>query len=455
MSYSLQVLLILCIIIAAAKCTGSLMVRWGQPGVLGEILVGLILGPTLLNMPSWSVFSASDELVAFIKELAAIGVIFLMFVAGMGTDLKQMKRVGIVAFWAAVGGVILPFFAGAGIGTWLGKYNIYESIFIGAILTATSVSISAQTLMELHALRSKEGTTILGAAVIDDVLGIIILSLVIAFKPRTIGVASHGITLPEIITNGLNMLMHMDDVAAAKFKVIVLIVLMIIFFIAAWVIGMRYFEKWSEKIHYWPTAEALTAFAIFICLLYSWGAEFIGSVAAITGSYIAGLLFAQTKYKIDIEHKFSLITYSFFVPVFFVSIGLNADARPLIAPIVAAINGYGITGVPNLGWDIFWLTIIIVIAAIVTKVVGCYLGSLFTGFSNLSAFRVGVGMISRGEVGLIVATVGLAAGIIDTNIFTIMVVMVLITTLVTPIFLKIVFAKFGGVELLPEEEPPV
>jgi len=451
MSYSLQVLLILCVIIVAAKCAGSLMVRWGQPGVLGEILVGLILGPTLLNMPSWGIFSANDELVTFIKELAAIGVIFLMFVAGMETDLKQMKRVGIVAFWAAVGGVILPFFAGAGIGTWLGKYDIYESIFIGAILTATSVSISAQTLMELNALRSKEGTTILGAAVIDDVLGIIILSLVIAFKPRGIGVASHGITLSDIITHVFDNLMKLDNAASAKLKVFILIILMIIFFITAWVVGMKYLEKWSNRVRHWPTAEALMAFAIFICLFYSWGAEFIGSVAAITGAYIAGLLFAQTQFRQEIEHRFSIITYSFFVPIFFVSIGLNADARPLIAPIVEAINGRGIEGIPNLGWNIFWLTIVIAIAAIVTKVLGCYLGALFTGFSNLSAFKVGVGMISRGEVGLIIAAIGLAAGVIDRNIFTIMVIMVLITTLVTPIFLKIVFAKFGNVEQINEE----
>lgn len=518
MAYSLQILLLLCIIIAAAKIAGSLFVKWGQPGVLGEILVGLILGPTLLNLPAWGLFAdqasyekdlhglylaAKDKqitayvnesttenhgekqekgsivvkpsenqnselvniakgheerlsavlhnasvhggLIALIKELAAIGVIFLMFIAGMETNLREMKKVGLVALFAAVGGVILPFFSGAALGIWMGHYNVYESIFIGAILTATSVSISAQTLIELKALKSKEGTTILGAAVIDDVLGIIILSLVIAFKPRGIGAASHGIALPDIISNGIGNVMGMEESSIAIVKVVFLVLFMIGFFIAAWLIGMKYLEKWTEKVSKWPTAEALTAFAIFVCLFYSWSAEWAGSVAAITGAYLAGLLFAQTKFKQEIEQRFSIITYSIFVPIFFVSIGLDADARSLFAPIVALFNGKGIPGVENLGIGIFWLTIAIVSAAIVTKIIGCYFGALIKGFSNLSALKVGVGMISRGEVGLIVASVGLSAGIITKDIFTIMVLMVLITTLVTPILLKIVFS-FGSAE---------
>jgi Kef-type K+ transport system membrane component KefB len=520
MSYSLQILLILCIIVAAAKLAGSLFVKMGQPGVLGEILVGLVLGPTLLNLPAWGVFAdqasykheleqlseaarnkqivayvdmseesekgSSDTspssgenvnpgeteknlvnviegneqhfyhvlhnasqhggLLSLIKELAAIGVIFLMFIAGMETDLKQMRKVGMVALVAATGGVILPFLAGWGIGEFMGKYNIYESIFVGTILTATSVSISAQTLLEMKALRSKEGTTILGAAVIDDVMGIIILSLVIAFKPKGIGIAGHGIALPDIITHGFAKLFRMEEPAISQLKVFILIIIMIIFFMTAWLIGTKYFEKWLSKVSKWPTTEALTAFAIFVCLFYSWASEWMGSVAAITGAYLAGLLFAQTKFKHDLEHKFSVITYSIFVPIFFVSIGLDANARPLIQPVVDTLTGKGSAGMP-----VFWLTIAIVFAAIVTKILGCHIGALLTGFSQLSAFRVGCGMVSRGEVGLIVASVGLGAGIIDRDIFTIMVLMVLITTLVTPIFLKIVFTKWGRPEEVASE----
>ncbi|MFH1514487.1 MAG: cation:proton antiporter [bacterium] len=513
MAYSLQVLLVLCIIVAAAKITGSLFVKWGQPGVLGEILIGLILGPTLLNLPAWGVFadqatykheletlsnaaknkqliayveesehpggktenesshlenseienespvlvnaiegheehyshvlhnaSAHGGLLSLVKELAAIGVILLMFIAGMETNLREMKKVGLVALFAAIGGVILPFFSGWGIAAFMGKYNIYEAIFVGTILTATSVSISAQTLIELKALKSKEGTTILGAAVIDDVLGIIILSLVIAFKPRGTSAAGHGVALPDILSNGLGGLMNLDEPTIAKLKVFLLIILMVAFFIIAWIIGSKHFEKWTDRISKWPTAEAMTAFVIFMCLFYSWAAEWAGSVAAITGAYLAGLLFAQTKFKHEIENKFATITYSIFVPIFFVSIGLDADARPLFSPLVAKINGYGIPGVENLGMGIFWLTVTIIFAAIVTKILGCYLGALLKGFSKLSALRVGVGMVSRGEVGLIVASVGLAAGIISRELFTIMVIMVLATTLITPVLLKIAFS---------------
>ncbi|MCD6217776.1 cation:proton antiporter [bacterium] len=521
MAYSLQVLLVLCIIIAAAKITGSLFVRWGQPGVLGEILIGLILGPTLLNLPAWGIFAdqatyrhelealshaaknkqliayveesqventseheqsglehedgnptsidSADEtepqltniieghdehyyhvlhnasshggLLSLIKELAAVGVILLMFIAGMETDLKRMKKVGLVALFAAIGGVLLPFFSGWGIAEFMGHYNIYESIFVGTILTATSVSISAQTLIELKALQTKEGTTILGAAVIDDVLGIIILSLVIAFKPQGTGAAGHGVALPDILSKGIGGLMNMDDPAISKLKVAFLIIFMVAFFIAAWIIGTKYFEKWTERVRKWPTAEAMTAFAIFICLFYSWAAEWAGSVAAITGAYLAGLLFAQTRFKHDIERNFSVVTYAIFVPIFFVSIGLDADARPLVAPVVALVNGKGIPGVENPGMGIFWLTMAIAVGAVVTKIIGCYLGALLKGFSSLSSIRVGVGMVSRGEVGLIVASVGLAAGIISRDIFTIMIIMVLVTTLVTPVLLKIAFAK--------------
>jgi Kef-type K+ transport system membrane component KefB len=477
--------------------------------VLGEILIGLILGPTLLNLPAWGIFAeqatyrhelealshaaknkqliayveeshventsehdqsgleidegnitsidSADEsepqlkniveghdehyyhvlhnasshggLLSLIKELAAVGVILLMFIAGMETDLKRMKKVGLVALFAAIGGVVLPFLSGWGIAEFMGHYNIYESIFVGTILTATSVSISAQTLIELKALQSKEGTTILGAAVIDDVIGIIILSLVIAFKPRGTEAGGHGIALPDILSNGIGGLMNMDDPAISKLKVAFLIIFMIAFFITAWIIGSKYLEKWTERVSKWPTAEAMTAFAIFICLFYSWAAEWAGSVAAITGAY-----------KHEIEKKFAVVTYAIFVPIFFVSIGLDADARPLVAPVVELVNGKGIPGVENLGMGIFWLTMAIAVAAVVSKILGCYLGAKMKGFSSLSSIRVGVGMVSRGEVGLIVASVGLAAGIISRDIFTIMVIMVLVTTLVTPVLLKITFA---------------
>src|SRR2546428_214615 len=205
MSFVLQVLLFLALVTVVAKGAGTLSNRCGQPAVFGEVLAGLLLGPSLLNVLRWSVFAprAGDvpglELGGFVQVMAEIGVILLMFVAGMETDLQEMRRVGKIAFWAALGGVVLPLVGGAAAAHLFG-YGWGEGFFMGAVLTATSVSISAQTLMELKSLRSREGSTILGAAVIDDVMGIIVLSVVVAYAgggavgqvPMEAGVAGPG-----------------------------------------------------------------------------------------------------------------------------------------------------------------------------------------------------------------------------------------------------------------------
>src|SRR5262245_39635827 len=191
MSHLLQILLLLTLIVATAKLAGALATRIGQPAVFGELLIGLLLGPTVLNVLSWSIFAgaaASAEsaaapvpLLGLLNDLADVGVILLMLVAGLETDLDQMRKVGTAAFWSAAGGVVLPMLGGIATAAAFDMPVFWTGIFVGTILTATSVSISAQVLMELGVLRSKEGSTILGAAVIDDVMGIIVLSIVVAF----------------------------------------------------------------------------------------------------------------------------------------------------------------------------------------------------------------------------------------------------------------------------------
>lgn len=426
MNHLLQVLLILSAIVVLAKLAGAISVRFGQPAVFGEIAMGLILGPTVLDILHWGVFSSFDPRAGgpitsligaaqqsgliegsgnslyfegLIKDLADIGVILLMFVAGMETDLVEMRRVGKTAFWAAAGGVILPLIGGALAADYFGYPMYWEGIFVGTILTATSVSISAQTLMELRALRSREGTTILGAAVIDDVIGIIILGVVTA------------LSVTEALEAG----------QAGASSILWIILRMAAYFALFWFIGRRYFEKWCDRVKHVPASQALLAFVLVVAFLYAWSAEFFAHLAAITGSYMAGVLFAQTRYKPEIDHDIHPLTYSLFVPIFFVSIGLEANGR-------------------ELGGEIpFLLTIVIL--AILTKTVGCFIGARATGFNNMESLRVGVGMISRGEVGLIVAGVGLSRGIIDQDIFSIMVIMVLVTTMITPVLLRYVFPR--------------
>lgn len=426
MSHLLQLLLILAAIVVLAKLAGAASVRLGQPAVFGEIAMGLILGPTVLNMLHWDIFARFDPtasgpvtdllnaakqsgllqgapgslyLEGFIKDLAELGVILLMFVAGMETDLGEMRRVGKTASWAAVGGVVLPFFTGAAAATYFGLPLYWEGVFIGTILTATSVSISAQTLMELKALRSREGTTIMGAAVIDDVLGIIVLGLVTALSASRAAEAA-GSGAGEIVK---------------------IVIWMALYFVVFWFLGRRYFERWCDWVRKVPASYSLLAFVLVVTFLYAWAAEFFAHLAAITGSYMAGVLFAQTRYKEEIDHHIHPLTYSFFVPIFFVSIGLEANGR-------------------ELGQEIGFLVAILVVA-IVTKVVGCYMGSRATGFNHMESLRVGIGMVSRGEVGLIVAGVGLSHGIIGKDIFSVMVIMVLVTTMVTPLLLRYVFPR--------------
>lgn len=399
MTHSLQVLLLLALVITSAKIAGAMATRIHQPTVFGEILIGLLLGPTLLNVLAWPLFvpttTATAALLPLIRDLAEIGVLLLMFVAGLETDLVQLRHVGKVAFWSAFGGVALPMIGGAATAVAFGLPLYWEGIFIGAILTATSVSISAQTLMEIGAMRSREGSTILGAAVIDDVMGIVVLSLVVALAKGS--------------TDGMNWV-----------ELAIVIVRVAAYFAAA-IAAVRFFPPILRLAAQLGVSQAVLAAALVIMLVYAWAAEYVGAVAAITGAYLAGVLIAQTEFKRDVDAGIHPLTYSMFVPLFFISIGLQANGRELGERAV--------------------FTIVLVIVAIVTKAIGCGVFARMFGFSTKESVRVGVGMISRGEVGLIVAGYGLANGLIGNEVFSASVIMVLATTMVTPPLMRLVFPR--------------
>jgi Kef-type K+ transport system membrane component KefB len=434
MPHLLQLLLLLLIIIFSAKAAGAISVRFGQPAVFGEILIGLLLGPTALDLLGWGIFRVQHEALNFtVKDLSELGVILLMFVAGLETDLAEMKRVGRAAFWAALGGVVLPMLGGVGSARALG-FGWREAIFIGTVLTATSVSISAQTLMELKQLKSKEGSTILGAAVIDDVMGIVVLSFVIAFANVGSSHTEAAHTLPMVLAG-----QWFGGNKAAEIALV--IVLMASFFTLATWFGWRYFDGLLARFSRVPASQALLAGAVGLALLYAFLAQYIGQVAAITGSYLAGVLITRTRFKHKVDEGIHPLTYSVLVPVFFISIGLEANGRALFESKSGLL-----------------LMLVILVVAIIGKVVGCGVGARFGGFTNQEALRVGIGMISRGEVGLIVAGVGLASGVIGHLVFSIMVIMVLVTTMITPLLLRLVFPPckeevgievyeaFGGLE---------
>ncbi|AWB09724.1 Kef-type K+ transport system, membrane component KefB [Thermodesulfobium acidiphilum] len=372
----LNFLPIFALILFLSKLSGNISARFGQPAVFGELLAGLIFGPSMLNIVHMN---------NFIALFSEIGVIFLMFFAGLQTELKEFRSIGWAAFSSASFGVILPLVAGTIFSLYSG-FKLSESIFVGAVLTATSVSISAQTLMELGKLRSKVGMTILGAAIIDDILGIIILSLVIAFE---LGRGNIYFLLFRIFS----------------------------YLFVATLLAKLFLKRYLDFFSKLKVSRPLIAGTIVLIILYSWTAEVFGSLAAITGSYLLGVMVSFTEYNERISDRISTLAYSIFAPIFFFSVGLYVER-----------------GSMEIG--LYFYAFVIFLIAILTKIIGCGFGALVARFSFMDSLRVGVGMISRGEVAIIIATIGLMSGVLSKSVFSVLIVVAILTTVVTPILLK-------------------
>lgn len=393
MSPVLQLLFELSVLIAVAKTAGYVSTRLRQPAVLGEILAGLLLGPSFLNIHGLT-FLSNEHLPETIAELAELGVILLMFLAGLEADLGQMRKAGKVVVLAGLLGVAVPLLMGLGVALPFG-YELTQAIAIGILLTATSVSISAQTLLELGALRSREGIALLGAAVVDDVVVIVLLSIFIA-----------------VVTGGGS---GPADIALLLARVVLFVAL---FGGLGWLLIPRLLNR-VERL---PISQGLLATAAVVAMIFAWSAEVVGHVAMITGSFLAGILAARARSHNRIEEGIGALAYGFFVPIFFVNIGLQAN--------IWALRG-----------ELILLTALLTVVAVISKVVGSGAGALLGGFSRGESFRLGIGMISRGEVGLIVAQLLVAGAVVPPDVISIAVIMVLVTTLVTPILLRVVFAR--------------
>jgi len=392
----LQLVFCLMVIITAAKTGGWLANRLRQPAVLGELLVGVFLGPSVLDLLHLPFLANPVEphlLTEAVYELAELGVVCLMFLAGLEVDVGEMRRAGRVATLAGVSGVIAPLALGALVVLPFG-YQGNAALFVGMILTATSVSISAQTLLELGMLRSREGIALLGAAVVDDVLVILLLSIFVAVATSTAGLAA----VPLIL---LRMFVYLAAAGAVSFLVL---------------------PRLADWVDRQSISEGLAALVLVVALAFAWTAEVGGGLAAITGAFIAGVGFGRSHLHAKITRSMHTITYAFLVPIFFASIGLKTDAHLLTGPNLLLIA-------------------VLVVAAVISKVIGCGLGARLGGFTNRESLRVGLGMISRGEVGLIVAAVGVDAGLIQPALFSSITFIVLITTLITPLLLRRAFAE--------------
>ena len=378
----------LAIIIVAGKMCGIIARQLKAPQVVGMIIAGLLIGPSVLGWVRQT---------EFLSEMAEIGVILLMFSAGLETDLKELVKTGPVATLIACAGVFVPlvlgtvlymlFYGWAAVGT----EEFFRAVFTGCIMTATSVSITVQSLREMGHLKGKVGTTILSAAIIDDVIGIIVLTFVIGFK-------SPDSNPGKVIINT------------------------VLFFALALVLGMIFYRVFKALDNKYPHTRRIPIIGLALCLIMAYVAERYFGIADITGAYVAGIILCSIRDSAYIEEKIDINSYMMFGPVFFASIGLKTSIEGIDSALI-----------------VFALAFVLV--ALISKVIGCGLMSRICGFKGYDCLKIGVGMMTRGEVALIVAQKGLSVGLMSSQYFTAVILLIIISSVSVPILLKLLYAK--------------
>ncbi|MGQ4559629.1 cation:proton antiporter [Levilactobacillus hammesii] len=372
----------LCLILVLTTLAGNFANRVGVPAVIGELLIGILIGPALLN---WV------QLNSLVNLFADIGVVILMFLGGLESNLELLMKYLRPAIVVATLGVIFPI-ALMGAASWWWGFSALESLFIGVIFSATSVSISVAVLKEFHALSTREGATILGAAVADDIMGVVLLSLMISL------LASQGI-----------------KAAGSQPNLAVVLIEQVAFFggtyiLVKWV--APYLMHLSERL---VMASSVTIMSMVICLGMAWLADIVGLSGAI-GAFFAGIAVAHTPYRAVLADHVEPLGNAIFIPVFFVSVGLNMTLNHMAE---------------NVG-----IIVILTILACLTKLLGCGLGARLCGFSWTSSSVIGTGMIARGEMGLITAQIGHQAGLLGNASYSAMILVIVLATVLAPLLLK-------------------
>ena len=386
---TIDILRDLAIIVVCAKGFGLLARKLKAPMVVGEIIAGLVIGPCLLN-----IVKPTD----FISMMAEIGVVLIMFSAGLETNLQELKKSGVAALIIACIGVLVPLVGGSllfmcfyGFAPF-GTDEFFKGIFIGCIMTATSVGITVEVLKEMGYLTSRVGQTILSAAIIDDIIGIIVLTFVLGFKD------------PD------------SNTLLVTGKIVLFLVLSVILGYVFYKLFKYYDEKHAHT-------RRIPIIAIGLCLVMAFVAEKYFGIADITGAYIAGIILCNTRDAEYIDRKVSINGYMFFAPMFFVGIGLKTDFSGVDTSMILFSVGF-------------------VLVALLSKIVGCGLVSKFFGYKWSDCLKIGVGMMTRGEVALIITNKGLGLGIIDSSYFTAVILLIIVSSIVTPVLLKLLFNKF-------------
>ncbi len=385
---SYKILLDLAIIVITSKFFGLIARKLKAPQVVGQIIAGLLIGPSVLGIV---------DLTDFISQMAEIGVILLMFSAGLETNIKDLMKTGLKAFLIACAGVFVPLIGGTLLymgfygAAAMGTDKFYSALFIGVIMTATSVSITVQSLRELGKLKGEVGTTIMSAAIIDDVIGIIVLTFVIGFKT------------PD--SNPLSVVFST-----------------VLFFVFAFIVGIILYKVMKLIDAKYPHTRRIPILGLAICFIFAYVAEVYFGIADITGAYVAGIIMCSLEDSDYIAEKMDINSYMLFGPIFFASIGLK-------------------TTLDNLTVELLLFSLGFVVVALVSKIIGCGLMSRLLGYKGSDALKIGVGMMTRGEVALIVSQKGLAVGMISSVYFTAVILLIIVSSVATPIILKFLYSK--------------
>ena len=372
------------IILFATKALSILTKRYNLPQVVGALVAGLLLGPSFLGIL---------QPTEFLNCVSELGVIVLMFGAGLETDLKELRRSGKASFVIALLGVIIPLLGGYATAAIFNRGQdgaFLDNLFVGVVLTATSVSITVETLKEIGKLSTKASNAILGAAIIDDVLGLLALTIASSFGEQSV-----------------SLLLVIGKIIA--------------FFVVSVVLGYflhKLIQKWLDTASWDRKRFAIIALAFGF--LYSFISEQFFGVADITGAFIAGLIISGTTRVTYVASRCEILSYMFLSPVFFASIGIQVV-------------------LPEWTPAIILFTVLLIVVAVISKMVGCGLGAKLCKYSSRDCFRIGVGMVSRGEVALIVANKGVSAGLMNSLFMAPIVLMVTATVIVSPIMLKLAY----------------
>lgn len=429
---TISLLLPLALILLLSKLLQMGCKKIKMPQVVGMLLAGIIIA-FVDKIPGLNLLDDSAR--AGIKFLAEIGVVLIMFSAGLGTNLNSIKSSGVSAIVVTSLGVIVPMSLGflvAGLFNGFGGTitledgltvsKTWSNLFYGVILTATSVSVTVATLKEMHRLNGKAGTIIISAAILDDIIGVIVLSVVLSLS----GAGSSG-------ENTLGSLMCSNDVVA-----VFLNVLFFFIFTIAIGVGIHYLFKYLNKKK--PHTRRLPIFGLAFCFFMAFASEKFFGVADITGAYFAGLALAGIGHHINpirdvladdtsdyIERKSDVLSYMIFSPIFFANVGINADFSGLKATMI----GFGCC---------------YILAGLLGKVLGCGIGAKITGNHLKDSIRIGIGMMARAEVALICANKGIDAGLVDSGMSTFIVIMIIVSSFVTPLILKLTYKNENPVK---------